>query len=98
MVSAQEGENLWKETYIIILAHSKAYFERKNHKNRVNSKLTQRRVDRIDGHEMRNSPKQKKRWENKECNKHISFQLLKTTASWQVKYISWKNKDSIQGL
>ena len=31
-------------------------------------------------------------------NKHISFQLLKTTASWQVKYISWKIKDSIQGL
>ena len=31
-------------------------------------------------------------------NKHISFQLLKTAASWQVKYISWKNKDSIQGL
>ena len=30
--------------------------------------------------------------------KHILFQLLKTTAIWQVKYISWKNKDSIQGL
>ena len=31
-------------------------------------------------------------------NRDISFQLLKATASWQVKYISWKNKDSIQGL